>query len=83
MLDMLSGETLLYPIIGDPVNYAQSPVRLTSTFGVRGHNGMCIPMQVGDGDLDVVIGRPNRHIERGWSPGHDAAQIHRLRLLHH
>jgi shikimate dehydrogenase len=51
----LSGATRLYPIIGDPVTYAESPARLTSNFGNRGHNGLCIPMQVGQDDLDVVM----------------------------
>jgi shikimate dehydrogenase len=55
MFHQLSGATRLFPIIGDPVAYAESPVRLTSTFGDRGHNAMCIPMQVAEGDLDVVM----------------------------
>ena len=46
MLDQLRGATRLYPIIGDPVEYMESPVRLTRTFGDRGHAGVCIPMQV-------------------------------------
>ena len=53
--NQLSGTTRLFPIIGDPVKYAESPVRLTRTFGERGHNGVCIPMQVSAGGLDVVM----------------------------
>ena len=44
MFNQLSGATRLFPIIGDPVKYVESPVSLTRTFGERGHNGMCIPM---------------------------------------
>ena len=55
MFNQLSGATRLFPIIGDPVKYAESPVRLTRTFGERRHNGMCIPMQVSVGGLDVVM----------------------------
>jgi shikimate dehydrogenase len=55
MFQQLSGVTRLYPIIGDPVKYAESPARLTSNFENRGHNGLCIPMQVGEGDLHAVM----------------------------
>ncbi len=55
MFSQLSGASRLFPIIGDPVEYAQSPVNLTRTFAERGHNGLCVPLQVQDGDLDVVM----------------------------
>jgi len=55
MSNQLNGATRLYPIIGDPVRYTESPVRLTRTFGDRGHAGVCIPMQVPEGDLAVVM----------------------------
>ncbi len=55
MFQQLSGATRLYPIIGDPVRYAESPARLTSNFEHRGHNGLCIPMQVSEGHLDAVM----------------------------
>jgi shikimate dehydrogenase len=55
MFNQLSGTTRLFPIIGDPVKYVESPVRLTRTFGERSHNGMCIPMRVLAGRLDVVM----------------------------
>ena len=55
MFDQFSGATRLFPIIGDPVKYAQSPVRLTRTFADRGHNGLCVPLQVRQEDLDVVM----------------------------
>jgi shikimate dehydrogenase len=55
MLERLSGETLLYPIIGDPIIFAKSPQRLTAEFEARDHNGICVPMQVPDGELDSYI----------------------------
>jgi shikimate dehydrogenase len=55
MFNQLSGATRLFPIIGDPVKYAVSPVRLSRTFGEREHNGMCIPMHVTEEGLDVVM----------------------------
>jgi shikimate dehydrogenase len=55
MSQQLNGETRLFPIIGDPIKYVESPVRLTSTFAEHGHNGICIPMQVGEGDLEVSM----------------------------
>jgi len=55
MSNQLNGATRLYPIIGDPVRYTESPVRLTRAFGDRGHAGVCIPMQVPEGDLAVVM----------------------------
>lgn len=55
MLEKLNGETRLYPIIGDPIRYVKSPERLTRGFVARGHNGVCVPMQVPDRDLDDVM----------------------------
>ncbi|MEU8606916.1 ThiF family adenylyltransferase [Actinoplanes sp. NPDC048791] len=55
MSDRLSGATRLFPIIGDPIRYVESPTRLTRTFAQRDHNGLCVPMQVPAGDLDVVM----------------------------
>lgn len=55
MFNQLNGTTRLYPIIGDPIGYVESPARLTRSFEERGHNGVCIPMQVTAEDLDIVI----------------------------
>ncbi len=55
MLKTLNGETLLYPIIGDPIRFVKSPQRLTAEFESRDHNGMCVPMLVPDGTLDCVL----------------------------
>ena len=55
MLEMLSGETRLFPIIGDPIVFVKSPQQLTGGFAARGHNGVCVPMQVPRGSLDGVM----------------------------
>src|SRR5260370_10986764 len=55
MLENLSGETRLFPIIGDPIIHVKSPQRLTSGFESRGHNGTCIPMQVSAADLEAAM----------------------------
>ncbi len=55
MLGKLNGATRLYPIIGDPVVHVRTPTRLTAKFEERGHDGVCVPMQVRDGDLDRVM----------------------------
>ena len=55
MLERLSGETRLFPIVGDPIIYVKSPERLTSGFAARGHNGICVPMQVPEGALESVM----------------------------
>jgi shikimate dehydrogenase len=55
MLEHLSGRTRLYPIIGDPIVFVESPKTLTRSFAERGHSGMCVPMQVPRSDLDVVM----------------------------
>jgi shikimate 5-dehydrogenase len=55
MLESLSGETRLFPIIGDPIMFVKSPHRLTSGFEARGHNGICVPMQVPQAHLQGVM----------------------------
>lgn len=55
MVESLSGETRLFPIIGDPIIFVKAPQRLTAKFEARGHNGICVPMQVRDGDLEGVM----------------------------
>jgi shikimate dehydrogenase len=55
MFDQLNGATRIYPIIGDPIRYVESPARLTSAFQRRQHNGICIPMHVLPEDLPVVM----------------------------
>jgi len=55
VFERLGGATRLFPIIGDPIKYAESPLRLSRTFEQRDYNGICVPMQVSAGDLDTVI----------------------------
>jgi shikimate dehydrogenase len=55
MPDNLDGATRLFPIIGDPIQFVKSPQRLTRGFESRGHNGLCLPMQVAKDDLDTVM----------------------------
>ena len=55
MLGQLSGTTRLFPIIGDPIKYVESPMRLTRTFEERDYNGICVPMQVAADDIDAVM----------------------------
>lgn len=55
-LDQLSGATRLFPIIGDPIEYVESPALLTATFRARGHAAVCVPMQVPGSALDQVMG---------------------------
>jgi shikimate dehydrogenase len=55
MTETLDGTTRLFPIIGDPIRFVKSPQQLTRGFGARGHNGLCLPMQVANDDLDVVM----------------------------
>ncbi len=55
MLGNLSGATRLFPIIGDPIKYVESPMRLTRTFEERNYNGICVPMQVAADDIDAVM----------------------------
>lgn len=51
VFDHLDGATRLFPIIGDPIEYVESPVWLTRTFEAIGHNGVCVPIRVPAGKL--------------------------------
>jgi shikimate dehydrogenase len=55
MLEKLNGETRLFPIIGDPITFVQSPQTLTSGFASRGRNSLCMPMQVPRANLEAVM----------------------------
>jgi shikimate dehydrogenase len=50
----INGATRLFPIIGDPVTYVESPAQLTHTLADRGHDGVCVPLQVGEAGLGVL-----------------------------
>lgn len=51
MSPIIDGETRLFPIIGDPIKYVQSPRRLTAGFAARGRNAICCPALVPQGAL--------------------------------
>ena len=51
----LNGETVLYPIVGDPVAFLKSPSLLTAELAARGHNGACVPMQAPEGKLQDFL----------------------------
>lgn len=55
MTTQLNGASRLFPIIGDPVKYAESPVRLTQTFVDRGRPGVCVPLEIRADDLQVAL----------------------------
>jgi shikimate dehydrogenase len=54
-LEKFSGETPLYPIIGDPIRFVKSPHRLTAKFEELGHNCICVPILVPEGALESVV----------------------------
>ena len=54
-MSQLDGESRLYPIIGDPIKYVQSVGGLTRAFRQRGHNGVCVPLQVPEHELTSVM----------------------------
>jgi shikimate dehydrogenase len=55
MFAHLSGATRLFPIIGDPIKYVESPMRLTRAFEERDYNGICVPILVAADDLGAVM----------------------------
>ncbi|RAS34337.1 shikimate dehydrogenase family protein [Paraburkholderia bryophila] len=55
MQQKLDGTTRLFPIIGDPIKFVKSPQQLTLGFEARGHNAVCLPMQVAKDDLETVM----------------------------
>ncbi|WP_164747428.1 MULTISPECIES: shikimate dehydrogenase [unclassified Mesorhizobium] len=55
ILDRLSGETRIVPVIGHPVVQVKSPAALTAGFFEQGRNTLCIPMDVEAAHLDVTL----------------------------
>lgn len=55
MLENLSGMTRLYPLVGDPVAQVKSPYGVTSAFEQRGHDAICIAMQVAPKDFTAFM----------------------------
>ena len=50
-----TGATRLFPIIGDPIKYVESPTRLTNTLAERGQDAVRVPMEVPAHHLDTVM----------------------------
>ena len=55
MLDMLSGETRIFVIIGHPIAQVKSPAGITRAFVERGINATLIPIHVLPEDVDGFI----------------------------
>jgi shikimate dehydrogenase len=51
----LSGETLVVPIIGDPIAQVKSPDGITRAFAARGRNAVVVPLQITGADLDALV----------------------------
>jgi len=52
---VLSGETLVVPILGDPIAQVKSPDGVTRALAARGRDAVCVPMHVLRDDLDTVV----------------------------
>jgi hypothetical protein len=52
---VLSGETLVVPIVGDPIAQVKSPDGVTRALVARGRNAIVVPMHVLPDDLDAVV----------------------------
>jgi len=57
---VLSGETLVVPIVGDPIAQVKAPDGITRLFANRGRNAVVVPLQIASDDLDALV--------RGLSP---------------
>ena len=55
MMKSLSGETRLYPIIGDPIGQVKAPGGLTPEFEQRGQNAAVVPFHVTPREFDTVF----------------------------
>ncbi len=51
----LSGDTRLFPVIGDPIGQVRSPVALTRLLAARGENALVAPLHVAPRDLRAVL----------------------------
>lgn len=60
MSAQLTGASRVVPIIGDPIKYVESPVRLTAEFAQRGEPVVVIPMQVAADHLEVALAALNK-----------------------
>lgn len=51
----LSGDTRLFPVIGDPIGQVRSPFALTHRLAARGENAIVIPLHVAPPHLGTVL----------------------------
>lgn len=51
----ITGASRMFPIIGDPIRFVESPTWLSQTFAERGHDAVCVPLQVPAGTLDGAM----------------------------
>jgi shikimate dehydrogenase len=51
----LSGETLVVPIVGDPIAQVKSPDGITRAFAARHRNAVVVPLQIAGADFDAMI----------------------------
>jgi len=51
----LSGETLVVPIVGDPIAQVRAPDGITRAFAARGRNAVVVPLQITGGRLDALV----------------------------
>ena len=64
---VLSGETLVVPIVGDPIAQVKAPDGITRAFAARGRNAVVVPMQIASDGLDALV--------HGLSPSGSVAGI--------
>src|SRR3954468_1504492 len=76
----LSGETLVVPILGDPIAQVRSPDGTTRTFADRGCNAVVVPLQVAPADFDALIAGVSRSSSVG---GLIATVPHKFGLVAH
>jgi shikimate dehydrogenase len=76
----LSGETLVVPIVGDPIAQVKSPDGITRLFATRGRNAVVVPLQVAPADLDALLAGLGRSSSVG---GLIATVPHKFGLAEH
>ena len=56
-VDYVSGKTLLFGIVGHPIEQVRSPEMFTAEFHRRGHDAILVPLHVLPDDFDAVVPR--------------------------
>jgi shikimate dehydrogenase len=54
-LDLVSGRTRVFGIVGDPIEQVRSPEMFTAEFRRRGRDGVLVPIHVRPGDFDACL----------------------------